>query len=58
MGDKKVPFGHAGFDARIKKYPFKYRTAAENVAMNHGMADVAKVPFTSNPLPIIILGCC
>jgi hypothetical protein len=43
MGDKKVPFGHIGFDNRVKKYPFSVKTAAENVAMNHGMAEVAKV---------------
>lgn len=43
MGDKKVPFGHQGFDGRVKKYPFSVKTAAENVAMNQGMADVAKV---------------
>lgn len=43
MGDGKVPFGHQGFDGRMRQYPFRARSAAENVAMNYGVADVAKV---------------
>jgi len=45
MGDKKVAFGHDGFHDRVKQYPFFSRSAAENVAMNHGYAskDVAKI---------------
>ncbi len=43
MGDGKVPFGHQGFNERVKQYPFSVRGAAENVAMSQGMRDVAKV---------------
>lgn len=43
MAAGKVPFGHDGFAGRTAKFPFGYSQAAENVAMNHGVGDVAKV---------------
>eukprot|EP00483_Globobulimina_turgida_P001941 UN01943 len=43
MSDGKVPFGHDGFNERVKKYPFRALTAAENVAMSNGLSNVAKV---------------
>jgi len=43
MGDGKVPFGHAGFDQRVRQYPMSYRSAAENVAMSSGLPEVARV---------------
>ena len=36
MGDKKVPFGHKGFNQRIKQFPFHYTLACENVFMCQG----------------------
>ena len=36
MGEKKVPFGHKGFNQRIKQFPFYYSLACENVFMCHG----------------------
>ena len=36
MGKKKVPFGHEGFNERIKKFRFYYSFAAENVFMCNG----------------------
>jgi uncharacterized protein YkwD len=36
MGDKKVPFGHKGFNERIRRFPFYYTLACENVFMCHG----------------------
>jgi len=42
MADGKVGFGHDGFDDRIKRYPFPFTNAAENVAMNNCDATVAK----------------
>lgn len=36
MGDKKVPFGHKGFNERIRQFPFHYTLACENVFMCHG----------------------
>ena len=36
MGDKKVPFGHKGFNERIRKFPFHFTLACENVFMCHG----------------------
>eukprot|EP01029_Cantina_marsupialis_P005409 TRINITY_DN15856_c0_g4_i1.p1 TRINITY_DN15856_c0_g4~~TRINITY_DN15856_c0_g4_i1.p1 ORF type:complete len:389 (-),score=85.10 TRINITY_DN15856_c0_g4_i1:248-1414(-) len=41
MAEGKVPFGHQGFNARVDKFPFVTRTAAENVAMNQGHGDPA-----------------
>ena len=44
MGSGKVPFGHQGFNNRFRSFPFPFtRGGAENVAMNAGLADVAKV---------------
>lgn len=45
MADKKVPFGHDGFNDRIRQYPFLSQSAAENVATNHGYSanQVAKI---------------
>ena len=31
MGDKKVSFGHDGFQDRVSKFPFSYNMACENV---------------------------
>ena len=36
MGDKKVPFGHKGFNERIRQFPFHYTLACENVFMCKG----------------------
>ena len=36
MGEKKVPFGHKGFNQRIKQFPFHYTLACENVFMCQG----------------------
>ena len=36
MGDKKVPFGHKGFNQRIRQFPFHYTLACENVFMCQG----------------------
>ena len=43
MAEGKVPFGHQGFKERVRAYPFAHSTAAENVAMNSGTVDVARV---------------
>merc|ERR1712176_573105 len=43
MSDGKVPFGHHGFNDRVKQYPFRAMSAAENVAMSNGLRNVAKV---------------
>ena len=42
MGEGRVPIGHQGFNDRVKKYPFHSMSAAENVAMNQGISEVAK----------------
>ena len=42
MGEKKVPFGHDGFSGRVKAFPFRSRSAGENVAMSHGISSVAQ----------------
>ena len=39
MGDKKVPFGHKGFNERIKQFPFHYSLACENVFMCQGYSE-------------------
>jgi uncharacterized protein YkwD len=39
MGNKKVKFGHDGFNDRIRKLPFYYSMACENVFMCHGYAE-------------------
>ena len=43
MGDKRVKFGHDGFNARMRAMPFEITSFAENVAMSSGMRDVAGV---------------
>eukprot|EP01112_Ceratiomyxa_fruticulosa_P011592 TRINITY_DN3156_c0_g3_i2.p1 TRINITY_DN3156_c0_g3~~TRINITY_DN3156_c0_g3_i2.p1 ORF type:complete len:395 (-),score=77.37 TRINITY_DN3156_c0_g3_i2:140-1324(-) len=43
MAEGVVPFGHQGFDKRVASYPFSHRSAAENVAMNRGFGDVARI---------------
>ena len=43
MGDKRVKFGHDGFNGRMKAVPFEITSFAENVAMSSGMRDVAGV---------------
>ena len=42
MGEKKVPFGHDGFQQRMREVPFAVCSIAENVGMNYGMADAAQ----------------
>lgn len=37
MAVQRVPIGHQGFSDRVKKYPFPYSHAAENVAWSKGM---------------------
>ena len=37
-----MPFGHDGFDGRVRQYPMAHRSAAENVAMSRGITDVAQ----------------
>jgi uncharacterized protein YkwD len=39
MGDKLVRFSHDGFDDRIKKYPYGYSTACENIFMCSGVIE-------------------
>jgi uncharacterized protein YkwD len=43
MGDGTVPFGHDGFNERVAQFPVPHRSAAENVAMNNGTSEVARV---------------
>ncbi len=42
MGEGKAPFSHDGFDQRVQQYPFPYRSAAENLAMNSGVSHAAR----------------
>jgi len=42
MAEHKVPFGHDGFNERMKQFPMNYHSAAENVAMSRGIDDVAR----------------
>ena len=39
MGDGKVPFGHKGFNERIKQFPFHFTLACENVFMCQGYSE-------------------
>ena len=39
MADGKVPFGHDGFNERMRKVPFYVRSFSENVAYNYGCGD-------------------
>merc|ERR1719483_438933 len=43
MGEGRVPFSHQGFHERVKQFPHRSVSSAENVAMSHGLSDVAKV---------------
>ncbi|MCB2204666.1 CAP domain-containing protein [bacterium] len=47
MADGTVPFSHDGFDARVTaiKAQINISSAAENVAMNSGYSDPAKISF-------------
>jgi len=38
MAEHTVPFGHEGFNERVRRYPFEAISAAENVAMNKGFS--------------------
>jgi len=41
MARGEMPFSHKGFDDRVRRYPFPYMSAAENLAYNSGVADAA-----------------
>ena len=43
MAEGRVAFGHDGFRGRMSRMPGSVRGAGENVAMNYGVGDVAKV---------------
>lgn len=43
MASGAMPFSHDGFDERVRAFPVVHRSAAENLALNSGVADVAKV---------------
>jgi len=43
MASGAMPFSHDGVEDRFRAYPMVHRAAAENLALNHGVADVAKV---------------
>eukprot|EP01116_Phalansterium_solitarium_P011921 TRINITY_DN27793_c0_g1_i1.p1 TRINITY_DN27793_c0_g1~~TRINITY_DN27793_c0_g1_i1.p1 ORF type:complete len:428 (+),score=63.04 TRINITY_DN27793_c0_g1_i1:212-1495(+) len=43
MGDFRVPFSHDGFDSRVRQYPMWHSAAAENLALNAGSSDPARV---------------
>jgi uncharacterized protein YkwD len=42
MGLNRVPFGHAGFDNRVKNFPSPAKHAAENLFMGSINGDVAQ----------------
>jgi uncharacterized protein YkwD len=42
MASGAMPFSHDGFDQRVRAYPVPYRSAGENLALNKGVAEVAK----------------
>jgi len=43
MANGSAPFSHEGFNDRFPSFPFRFTDgAAENVAMNAGLEDVAK----------------
>jgi hypothetical protein len=50
MGNKLVRFSHDGFEDRIKKYPYGYSTACENIFWCVGTSEdsVADVIFVIN----------
>jgi len=41
MASGQATFSHDGFDARVRAYPVAHRSAAENLALNSGVSDVA-----------------
>eukprot|EP01016_Furgasonia_blochmanni_P040768 TRINITY_DN5225_c0_g1_i1.p2 TRINITY_DN5225_c0_g1~~TRINITY_DN5225_c0_g1_i1.p2 ORF type:complete len:219 (+),score=52.14 TRINITY_DN5225_c0_g1_i1:94-657(+) len=43
MADRKVPFGHQGFNDRFRQVKFGKKSMCENVAYMNGYSDVAKV---------------
>ena len=43
MATGKVPFGHEGFQGRMRMVPFPVRTFSENVAWNAGHSDPVEV---------------
>jgi uncharacterized protein YkwD len=58
MGEGKVPFGHQGFQKRVNKFPVRHRGAAENVAMNSGTSEIARVAvngWIDSPYFIILI---
>lgn len=42
MASGAATFSHDGFDARVKAFPVAHRSAAENLAYNHGISAVAQ----------------
>ncbi|CAE7624683.1 ylbC [Symbiodinium microadriaticum] len=43
MASGAMPFSHDGVEERFRAYPMAHRAAAENLALNNGVAEVAKV---------------
>lgn len=43
MASGRMPFSHDGFDDRVRAFPVSHSRAAENLALNQGVADVARV---------------
>jgi len=43
MATGTMPFSHDGFNERVRAFPVAHRSAAENLAYNQGMANVAEV---------------
>jgi uncharacterized protein YkwD len=48
MGTGKVKFSHDGFNERIKKLPYRYSAAFENVAWNTGYSEYQVAELTVN----------
>ena len=48
MGDRKVPFGHKGFNERIKNFPFNFSLACENVFMCQGYSQYSIAEMAVN----------
>jgi uncharacterized protein YkwD len=46
MANGKVPFSHDGFKQRVNAIALRYKSAAENVAVNQGYSDPAAEAFT------------
>ena len=48
----KVAFGHAGFSQRVSRFPFRYRSAAENVfyqTSKNNLAEIAVRAWSKSP---------